>query len=106
MYFLLKFGITMLLTALGLWVYENEFENTLPISPDLDIWFGVAGACAMAIFGLLAIYSVLTGATAKWGQKSRCVKCGVKIAKNSMYCEFHLKENANKFLNRDSSEFD
>lgn len=101
---LLKFGITTLLVGLGLWVYENEFENTLPISSNLDVWFATAGAIAMAIFGLLAAYGLITGTTAKWGRKSKCIKCGVKIPKNSMYCDFHKQENANKFLKRDSTD--
>ncbi|MCD4653321.1 hypothetical protein K8T06_05245 [bacterium] len=100
---ILKTGIILLFTSIGMWIYENEFENVLPYNPDLDVWIGTAGGVLIAIFLLIYIYSLLAGTTAKWGKKSRCVRCGVKIPKNKMYCEFHGEENADKFLRNTSS---
>jgi len=94
----LKTGIILLLASLGMWFYEHEFEHTLPFNSDLDIWAATLGSLLIAVYLLAAIYVILIGGSAKWARKSRCVRCGIKIPKNDMYCEFHKAEIAEEFL--------
>lgn len=98
----LKTGIILLLVSMGLWIYEHEFENALPISSDLDVWCAILGGILVAIFILVFLYAKLFGVTAKWSRAGRCVRCGKRISKNEMYCEFHKKEVADQYLRHTS----
>ncbi|HPQ40442.1 MAG TPA: hypothetical protein PLV45_08720 [bacterium] len=100
----LKTGIVLILVAMGLWIYEHEFENALPISADLDVWCAVLGAALIVIFLLVYFYAMAFGMTSKWRRAGRCVRCGKKIGKNEMYCEFHKQEVAEQFLRHGSED--
>jgi len=95
----LKIGITLILASFGMWLYEHEFDNVLPISPDLDVWVGALGLLLLVIFLVIFFGASMLGMSMKWSKKGRCVRCGVKIPKTEMYCEFHKKEVANEYLN-------
>ncbi|MBN1296347.1 hypothetical protein JXA80_06175 [bacterium] len=101
-----KWGIILLLVSLGLWVYEHEFENTLPFTPALDVWCAAAGAILIAVFLMVYAYSLLFGVSSKWRRAGRCVRCGIRIPKNEMYCDFHKKEVASDFLRHTSQNGD
>mgnify|MGYP001547061894 CR=1 FL=1 len=101
-----KLGVVLLISAFGMWLYEHEFENTLPISPNLDTWAAMAGGILLAIFGLVYLYSSMFNVSKKWSKSGRCVRCGVKVKKNEMYCDFHKNEVANEFLTGNREEPD
>ncbi len=46
----LKIALVVLLVAFGLWIYEHEYENALPVSSDLDVWFGILGGVLFGHF--------------------------------------------------------
>jgi len=95
---LLKTGLILLMVAFSLWIYENEFENALPISSNLDSFLGILGAVLLVVAILGFVFGKLFGKTAKWRKKTHCVRCGAKIGKNEMYCAKHKNEIAAEYL--------
>lgn len=94
----LKAALIILIVSFGLWIYEHEFDHTLPFHQDLDVWLSILGAFLLVFFVIVALISKFFGTTSKWRRKYRCVRCGAKIGKNEMYCPKHKSEIANEFL--------
>lgn len=93
----MKAAIIILMVAFGLWIYENEFDRELFI-PYVDAVLGIIGGLLLAFAILGAITGKIVGTTERWQRKTRCIRCGIKIAKNEMYCPAHKKEVAEEFL--------
>jgi hypothetical protein len=94
---LLKLAMIILVVAFGLWIYENEFDNE-PIIRGLDAILGYLGGLLLAFAFIGGTVFHITGKTVKWKMKTRCIRCGVKINKNEMYCPKHKQEVAEEFL--------
>ena len=92
-----KTAIILLLVSFALWIYQNEFEKDLFI-PYIDTVLGIAGGLLLA-FGIVGtVFGKLVGKTEKWQRKRRCIRCGIKIPKNELYCPAHKVEAAEEFL--------
>ncbi len=94
---LLKAAMIILIVAFGLWMYENEFDNE-PLIRGLDTVLGYLGGILLAITVISGSVLFIMGKTAKWQMKTRCIRCGVKIGKNEMYCAKHKQEVADEYL--------
>lgn len=84
--------------SFALWFYEHDFNHSLPIHDDLDVWIAYLGGVMMVVFVITSVFSRFMGGTAKWRRKYRCIRCGAKIKKNEMYCEKHKNEIADQYL--------
>jgi hypothetical protein len=92
----LRVGIILIIISMALWLYANEMGHPLPLADNLDeIVFGI-GAALVVIFVLVYIFAMISGSSYKHAQKSQCMRCGKKIPKNEVYCQYHRREATNE----------
>jgi hypothetical protein len=97
-------GFILLILAFGAWIYADN-GNVLPIK-DLDRILGVTGAILVSLYLVAYLYLKLSGAFWKSSHKSRCARCGKRIRKRELYCDFHKKEVQSEYLSGMSESHD
>ena len=94
---LIKTGFIFLAIGLGLFFYKDA-GRPLPISDHLDNLFFAMGTASLIIFAFVMMIGLITGKTYGLTKKTRCVRCGRKIKKGEVYCQFHQQELSSEFL--------
>ena len=91
MYNLLKSGIFLFVLGFVAWYYEDA-GNTLPLTPHLDTFLFALSAVPITIFATVYLVGLISGTATKTKRKNRCIRCGKKIPKGEIYCEYHKIE--------------
>ncbi len=90
-----KTGIVLIIISFGMWIYKDK-GNSLPLSSNLDSMLLWLGCVCIVFFVLTYLYAMLTRGAGKTSKK-KCVRCGKKIPKGEMYCEFHKQQVTKQF---------
>jgi hypothetical protein len=94
---LFRIGLIALLVAFGLWIYKDQ-GNAIPVFPSLDTYLAIGGAACIVLFLLLFVLTTVSGKTYKVVHKNRCPRCGRRVPKGEIYCNFHRQEVQSEFL--------
>lgn len=100
---LFKLGGMILLISFAAWFYEDTYGN-LPLSNDLDYYLALIGAGVIVLSVFVAIMMKASGTSWKLKRKNRCTRCGRKVKRGELYCEFHQNEVQAEYLSGLSDE--
>ncbi len=91
MYSLLKTGVILFVLGFVAWYYEDA-GHSLPLTPHLDTILFALSIAPITIFATVYLVGLISGTAAKTRQKNRCIRCGKKVSKGEIYCDFHKME--------------
>ncbi len=97
MKWLIKVGVVLIVLGFAAFFYADA-GHPLPIYKHLDNFLIFLGLGLVAIYFLIVIFMLLFSHGVQVSRKGRCVRCGKKIPKGEVYCEFHRAQVANEFL--------
>ncbi|MBN1354803.1 hypothetical protein JXA40_00880 [bacterium] len=97
MQWLIKSGILLVVAGLAAFFYKDA-GHALPISQQMDTYMILLGMFLIVLYFGIYIAFIISGQTWKRSHQNRCVRCGKKIPKGEIYCEFHRMEVQTEYL--------
>ncbi len=95
---LILFGL-----GLGVWIYKDLGHN-LPGSIGWDQILFILSGASLALYLLSLISMWLFKSFVDFEKKGRCTRCGKRVKKGEMYCDFHKGEVQAEYLSRRRGE--
>lgn len=92
---------TIVFFALGfaVWIYQ-DIGNSIPGSVSWDnALFGLSGI-SLVIYLLTLVGALLYKQFIDFNKKGRCSRCGKRVKKGDLYCEFHKAEVQAEYLSK------
>jgi hypothetical protein len=99
----LRLGGTLLLIAFAAWFYEDTYGK-LPFTDDLDYYIALIGAGCIVFALILGFFNKVMGVSWKLRRKGKCSRCGRRVKRGELYCEFHQNEVQAEYLSGLSDE--
>jgi hypothetical protein len=97
MKWLIRIGGFLVILGIGAFFFKDS-GHTLPFSNNFDNFLIFLGVGLIGLFIVIVLLSLIMGKTWQQSKKNRCARCGKKVAKGEVYCEFHRSEVSNEFL--------
>jgi hypothetical protein len=93
----IKVGVILAIIGFAAFFYKDA-GNQLPIHPDLDTVLILSGFGLVILYIVVYVLMMITGKSYKISHKNRCTRCGKKIPKGEVYCDFHKEEAQTEFV--------
>ena len=99
----LRGAVIFFALGMGIWIYK-DLGHDLPRGIDWDqIAFILCGA-SLVLYALSLVGVFVYKQIVDFEKKGRCTRCGKRVKKGELYCDFHKGEVQAEYLSRRRGE--
>ncbi len=100
---LFRTALILLGLGLGVWIYK-DLGHSLPGNIEWDQILFILSGASLALYLVSLLSIVLFKNFVDFSKKGRCTRCGKRVKKGELYCDFHKGEVQAEYLSRRRGE--